>query len=340
MDSYIDIKYLNLISPQLQQFKKKGDFLWNFRCPYCGDSQKSRTKARGFVYRKKNDLFFKCHNCAYGTNLSNLIKHVDANLHKEYTLERYKEGYTANGRGGNVANPIFNIPKPVFKKKGVLSNLKSFRELGSEHPAYKFIEHRKLPESSIADIYLCNKFYEWTNSLVPNKFSGVTLNSDHPRMIIPFRNSKGEVFAYQGRAFGKEKPKYITIILDEDEQKIFGMDRVDWSNDVMVVEGPIDSLFLENGIAVAQSDLRLPKYKEKVVLVPDNEPRNAQVCAQLERCIEDGYRVVIWPDYIKQKDINDMFLSGISLVEIRKVIHSNTFQDLEAKVNYQNWKRI
>ena len=92
MDSYIDVKFVNLISPQLQQFKKKSDFLWNFRCPYCGDSQKSSTKARGFVYQKKNDLFYKCHNCGIGQSLGNLIKFLDPNMHKEYVLEKYKSG--------------------------------------------------------------------------------------------------------------------------------------------------------------------------------------------------------------------------------------------------------
>ena len=98
MSMYVDIKYLNLISHRLQRFKKKGDYLWNFRCPYCGDSKKSQSKARGFVFRKKNDLFFKCHNCSMGTNLSNLIKTVDSKIHDDYILERYKEGTTATGR--------------------------------------------------------------------------------------------------------------------------------------------------------------------------------------------------------------------------------------------------
>ena len=95
MSMYVDIKYLNLISHRLQRFKKKSDYLWNFRCPYCGDSKKSQSKARGFVFRKKSDLFYKCHNCGMGTNLSNLVKHIDSKVHDDYILERYKEGTTA-----------------------------------------------------------------------------------------------------------------------------------------------------------------------------------------------------------------------------------------------------
>jgi hypothetical protein len=271
-----------------------------------------------------------------GTNLSNLIKHIDSKVHDDYILERYKEGHTATGRGGHVENPKFDIPKPVFNQKGIFENVKSFREIGKQHPAYRFIEDRKIPNDN--DIYLVNQFYSWTNQLVPNKFP--TLDGDHPRMVIPFRDSKGDIFAYQGRAFGKEKPKYITIILDESVPKIFGLDRVDTSRDIFIVEGPIDSLFIPNCIAVAQSDLRVPQYKDKAVLVPDNEPRNKEVIKQIEKAIDENYRIVVWPEWVRQKDINDMILSGMDATEITKCIHTNTFQGLSAKVELQKWKKI
>jgi hypothetical protein len=159
-------------------------------------------------------------------------------------------------------------------------------------------------------------------------------------MVIPFRDSNGDIFAYQGRAFGKEKPKYITIILDESVPKIYGLDRVDTSRDIFVVEGPIDSLFISNCIAVAQSDLRVPQYKDKAVLVPDNEPRNREIIKQLGKAIDEGYRVVVWPDYVRQKDINDMILSGMDALEIKELIHTSTYQGLTAKVEFQKWKKI
>jgi len=271
-----------------------------------------------------------------GTNLSNLVKHIDSKVHDDYILERYKEGHTATGRGGHVENPKFDIPKPVFKQKGIFENVKSFREIGKKHPAYRFIEDRRIPNDT--DIFLCNQFYSWTNELVPNKFP--TLEGDPPRMVIPFRDSNGDIFAYQGRAFGKEKPKYITIRLDESVPKIFGLDRVDTSRDIFVVEGPIDSLFIPNCIAVAQSDLRVPQYKDKAVLVPDNEPRNREVIKQIEQAVDEGYRVVVWPDYVRQKDINDMILSGMDAPEIMEIIHNNTLQGLTAKVALQTWKKI
>ena len=341
--NYIDTKYISLIGSRLRNFQKKSNFLWNFSCPYCGDSSTNRKKARGFVYRTKNDLFYKCHNCAMGTTLPKLIEYVDANLYKEYQMERYKEGQTASGRGGknngqHVAAPKFEFKKPEFKSKPKFEGLKSFNELEKNHPAVQILSKRALPRETWNDIYYCSKFFEFTNKLVENKFP--SLDGDHPRMIIPFRKENGEIFAYQGRAFGNEPQKYITIILDKSYPKIFGLDRVDPSLLIYVTEGPIDSLFLDNAIASAQSDLRVPQFKDKAVLVPDNEPRNKQIVNQIKKFIEDGYSVCLWPKSIEQKDINDMVLSGMTPEEIKNTIDSSTYSGLSALTEFNNWKRI
>ena len=329
--SYIDTKYLNIIGPQLLQFKKKGDFLWNFRCPYCGDSQKSRTKARGFVYRKKNDLFYKCHNCGVGTTLGKLIEYVDSKIHKDYIMERYRCGVKTNN-----PEPEFKFDVPIFRKKGVLKSLKSISDLSREHPARKIVEERLIPSEFLSDLYLCESFYKFTNTLVPNKFP--SLDGDHPRLLIPFRNEKGEVFAYQGRSFGKEQPKYITIRLDDDTTKIFGLDRIDDSRQVYAVEGPLDSLFLDNCIAVGGADLA--KLENDVVIIFDNEPRNREICKQMDSCIGFGKRIVIWPDSMKHKDINDMIMAGYVKEQIQEIIDDNIFSGASAKLRFSEWKKI
>jgi hypothetical protein len=251
-------------------------------------------------------------------------------------MEMFKEGKDGKEYRGKykVKTPEFEFKKPVFKS---FKGLKKFSELDENHPAVKIISKRSLPRESWNDIYYCPKFFEFTNTLVKNKFP--TLDGDHPRMIIPFRKDNGEIFAYQGRAFGSEPQKYITIILDKDYPKIFGMDRVDLTHPIYVTEGPLDSLFLNNAVAVAQSDLRIPHLKDKVILVPDNEPRNKSITDQISRCIDEGYRVVIWPKGIEEKDINDMILSGKTHAEIMMIIHSNTHQGLSAKTVFNNWKR-
>ena len=201
-------------------------------------------------------------------------------------MERYRSGVKTNN-----PEPEFKFDAPIFRKKGVLKSLKSISDLSTDHPARKIIEERLIPSEFLSDLYLCESFYKFTNTLIPNKFP--SLDGDHPRLLIPFRDEQGEVFAYQGRAFGKEKPKYITIKLEERD-KIFGLDRVDKSKHVYVVEGPLDSLFIDNCIAAVGTVREIPELGNNFTLVPDNEPRNAEVAKQIKSNIDSGYNIVLW----------------------------------------------
>tara|TARA_B100000795_G_scaffold234759_1_gene194062 strand:- start:516 stop:1355 length:840 start_codon:yes stop_codon:yes gene_type:complete len=266
-----------------------------------------------------------------GTTIGNLIKYLDSKIYKDYILERYSSGV-------KTVDPKqeFHFNAPVFRKKSVLKNLKSISDLPKEHPARIIIEKRKLPSESYSDLYLCESFYKFTNSLIPNKFP--SLDGDHPRLLIPFRDKDGEVFAYQGRAFGDEIPKYITIKLDSDADKIFGLDKVDKNKKIYVVEGPIDSLFLDNCIAVAGADFN--NVQGDTTVIYDNEPRNKEIVKQIEKTINQGRSIVLWPDSMKEKDINDMILSGYTKSEIQKIIEDNTFEGVAAKLRFTGWKKI
>ena len=319
---HIDLKYIMLLSPRLDKFKKVRDNLFNFRCPYCGDSQKHSNKARGYFYRKKNDFFYKCHNCSIGTNLAKVVKYVDSELYRDYVLERYKSD------APKTETPEFEFEAPKFKKSDPeLENLTPINRLNGDHPARQFVESRQIPKEYYNDLYLCAKFFQW---------SKISSQQEHPRLVIPFRDETGEVFAAQGRAFGKETPKYLTIKF-QDKPKIFGLDRVDFSRRFYVVEGPIDSLFVENCLAVAGADFRyIPPGDTTIVL--DNEPRSREIIKLMERLIQQNYELVIWPDTITQKDINDMVLAGVK--DIKTIIDNNTFSGLTAKAKLSAWKRI
>ena len=322
MSSYIDLKFIMMLSPRLDKFKKVRDNLFNFRCPYCGDSQKSQSKARGYFYRKKNDYFYRCHNCGKGTTFGKLLEYLDVQMYKEYIMERYK------GDAPKTEAPEFNFAAPKFKKiDPKLENLTPINKLNGGHPARQFVESRQLPEEFYSDLYLCPKFFKW---------SKIQSQQEHPRLVIPFRDESGEVFAAQGRAFGKESPKYLTIKF-QDKPKIFGLDRVDLSRRFYVVEGPIDSMFLDNCLAVAGADFRyLPPGDTTIVL--DNEPRSREIIKLMERLIHQEHELVIWPTTITQKDINDMVLANVQ--DIQKIIDNNTFSGLEATMKLAAWKRI
>ena len=326
----IDTQYLYNISPRLDRFKKKSRNLFNFRCPYCGDSKKNKSKARGFVYAVKNEYFYKCHNCSKGTTLGKLIEYIDPQLYKEYIIEKYK-----SGNNNIVEEPEFKFEPVKFDDK----QLKDLTRLDkiTTHPAYKlFIERRKLQD--YADkFFLVDKFMAWVNTLIPNKFPSI--KEDHPRIVIPFLD-QNKMFAFQGRAFGNEQPKYITIKLDENKRRIYGLDRLDISKRVYITEGPIDSLFLPNAIAAAGSDLEVSKLKQQAVYVFDNEPRNEEIIKKLQRLIEKNYKCCIWPKSLKYKDINDMVVAGMSPAEIQTIIDNNTFSKLSAYQQLNNYKEV
>jgi hypothetical protein len=166
---------------------------------------------------------------------------------------------------------------------------------------------------------------------------------DEPRIVFPFIDSRGYVFGFTGRSIRKESNlRYITIVLDESKDKIFGVDSINKNKSVYVVEGPIDSLFLENCIAMAGSDVRLDgvTLKENLVIIYDNEPRNKEIVAKINKMIDTGYRVCIWPNHIEQKDINDMVMNGMSGAAVQYIIDQNTFSGLSAKMRMNQWSKI
>jgi transcription elongation factor Elf1 len=337
MSVYIDRKYLLMVAPRLQRFAQKKTDLYNFRCPICGDSEKNKTKSRGYVYRKKNDYFYMCHNCGLSTTFYNFLDKVDSRLIKEYALERYKDGETGNN---NYKKPTFDEfkSKPVFKKTKI--NLESINSLPDGHYAKEYVKGRKIPVEYHKELYFAPDFKKFVESLEIEKEG---LKEEDPRLILPFYNENKELVAFQGRALGESKMRYITIKLHEDGHKVFGIDRIDQEKMIYVVEGPIDSLFLENAVATADSNLEsITKIydRSKVTLVYDNEPRNKELVKIIDKSIENHFNVVIWPEMIDSKDINEMVLDGFSPDEIQDIIDKHTFVNLRAKAEFVNWKKV
>ena len=336
--SYIDQKYINLCTSRVEKFKKVRDNLWNFRCPICGDSKKRKNKARGFVYRKKASFFYKCHNCGVGLTFNNFLKHIDHGLYTEYRVEKYKEGETQ----GNTPIPDkspFKFEAPKFDKSmnKHLDNLSKFSDLEEGHPALSYVQNRKIPKEHWDKLYLADKFYEWSNTIFPEKFKSI--NIDYPRLVIPFFDKSGEIFAYQGRAFGKEEPRYITLKIVSEKEKIYGLERINYDSHVYVVEGPLDSLFIDNCIAVAGADLNLLELSpNSTTVIYDNEPRNKHTVERMFKSVDKNYHVVVWPQDLKQKDINDMYLSGIE--DVKSFIDEYSYQGLEAYLKINQWKKI
>ena len=329
--SFVDTKYIGLVSVRLQKFSKKKDGLFTFRCPYCGDSQKNKNKTRGYLYKYKNDHNFKCHNCGLSRSFTNFLKDQDTVLHDQYIMERYKSGLT--GKATTTPNPVVKTSKPKFTKKDF--DLPRISELNKEHPARVYLSNRKIPEKCLRDLYYCDKFKRWTND---QKYTFNDLDNDESRIIIPLRD-RSKIFGFQGRSLNpKNKLRYITIMLDEDAPKIYGLERINKSSTIYIVEGPFDSLFLENCVAMAGADLDLRSCGwSDYICVYDNEPRSREIVKRIDKTIDRGGKVVIWPKDIGQKDINDMFNAGVN---VKDVVESNSYQGLKAKVQLNKWKRV
>lgn len=336
---YIDVTYANRLSPYLKNFKKKGEYTWNFSCPVCGDSKKSKTKARGNIYRSaKAGLMMKCFNCGHSTTLGNFIKQVDQTLYQEYRLEKYK-----SESGIKESLPVDELFKPEVKETlltdEVLSGIKCVTSLKPSHPARKYLEDRLIPKDKHNLFYFCPKFKSWTNTI---KKTYSNLEEDHPRLIIPYFTRHGKVFMYSGRAFGKEEPKYYHIKLDDSHDRIYGLDRVDFSKRIYVTEGQIDSLFLPNGVAVSGSSYDTATLRSVITnctIVPDNERRSKEISKIILSTIEKGYSVCLWPDTITTKDINELILTGYTQEEVKKIIDENTFTGIEAKLRFSYWTK-
>ena len=324
---YVDIKYLNLLSTQLERFKQKKPTLWNFRCPYCGDSEHNKNKARGFVFQHKGDLLYKCHNCQISVPFPKLLQDLNLNLYKEYRLEKFTSPKQKVDM--RKVNRVVS-QKPMFKTN-ILSELTPLTNLNKSHPAKEYLLRRKLP---IEALYFTEKFKEWTNSVKPDTFQDTS--TDEGRIIIPFKDKEGNVFGFQGRSLSNSGIRYITILLQEDEPKIFGLDKLNYEDTAYVTEGPFDSMLLVNALAMAGADGSLPSSVLHPVYVYDNEPRNRAITDKIEDRINNGDSVVIWPSSVKEKDINDMFLAGH---DVQKLVSDNTTKGLPALMKFKQWRK-
>ena len=320
----VDSKFIGIISPRLQKFRKIKSDLYNFRCPICGDSQKNKSKTRGYLYGVKADVNFRCHNCGASMTFSNFLKTLDPVIHKQYVFERFKDGKT--GRGTVVEEPKFDFKPPQFAPKLDLPK-------ASENDAARLYLEKRLIDPKIFNY--TPTFKKWVNTLVPNKFSDVKY--DEPRIIIPLIY-ENQLIGFQGRALGPNSVKYITIMLDDDAPKIYGLDKINNQFPVFVTEGPFDSTFVSNSIAMCGADADVRKWGiSDPVWGYDTEPRSIESVKRVSSTIDRGEKVVIWPSNINEKDINDMILAGHNVMD---VLNSNTYSGLKAQLQFNTWKRI
>ena len=337
---WLEQKYIGLISNRLDRFKKTKANHWNFRCPLCGDSQKSKYKARGWIFPKdKGGLLYHCHNCNMTLGVDKLIETVDPIIYQEFVREKLAEGLAPSQRSKTEAELFTEKMKPpVFIKKTPLHQLKKISQLSHNHPAKQYVNARGIPNKYHSKLFYCPRFIEWTRNIDKDLIRDHP-GFDEPRLVIPFLDEDSNLFGFQGRSFKSVGLRYLTIMIDKNKPKIFGLDTCDRSKTHFILEGPIDSMFVDNSIAMAGGSIDWNYINEHSVFVFDNEPRSKETCTKIEKIIDKGYKVVIFPEFIKSKDINDMIKNN-ETDDTNALLCGNISSGLEAKIIYTTWKKI
>lgn len=354
---WIELKYAQIIASRYGQFKLKSrvPFVANFRCPICGDSKDNPRKARGYIKQRDNRLYYSCFNCGVKRTFPNFLREQDSAAYSAFRLE------CITADKGTAVAPVaerkltatdFATTSPADRKHKF--EWVPVNRLSVDHPARQYLTDRKLPPASLDDIYVVPNFYQFVNTHIncALKYSAEALKRDHPRIIIPLRTINGTIYGVQGRTYlprDAGRPKYLTAINKDfaDHPLVFGLERIDPSREVIVVEGPFDSLFVDNGIAAlgAQSILatisKLPYDKDRYIIALDNDPRNSEIVDSVNKCISEGYNVVIWPDSFRWHDINDAIKSAvINTTDINALIRRSACRGIVALVRMSAWKRV
>jgi hypothetical protein len=268
------------------------------------------------------------------------IERVAPEVHKDFRAEKFQERYGKKTKETDLQMWKDSMKKPVFIQESPLKALTKISNLSIGHPAKDYIISRQLPKIWHSKIFYVEEFKRWTNSLVPEKFDKESLTRDAPRIIIPFIDTDGKLFGYQGRAMDDHGLRYITIMLDEYKPKLFNLDQCDRSKKHFVLEGPFDSMFIENSMAMCGGSMPDDMITENTIFVFDNEPRHKETIQKIAKTIKNGYNVAFYPDKYKEKDVNDIIKTGVLAKDIRIGLQLETYNGLSAELKLNQWKKI
>jgi len=330
----IDRKYIGFISNRLRNFQNKGNGLSSFT----HDCERADSrKRRGYFLDGKDGMIMKCHHCGECMGLGRFLKEFDPSLAREYRLECFREGIY--GERKTIEEVIADEPKEERNQSADFAGLISYKDIPETHPAMRYLLRRQIPTKKIHELYLVPKFYHWAKNFekVFEKFP-----VDHPRLVIPYYGEHNELLGFSCRCFGKEEPKYIQLRLDKEKEFLYGLNTVDTTKKFIVLEGQIDSFFLDNAIAVGNANYSakfLFGHKDNAIIVPDNDfRRNPNVCDQLKKAIDHGFNVCMLPESWK-KDVNENIKNGMTKDEMQTYIFNNYKNGAAAVLEYTLEKR-
>jgi hypothetical protein len=345
MPTWIDNKYINLVSPKLPLFKWKKSNLANFRCVFCGDSKKDTHKARGYLFTKAGKTFYRCHNCNVGMTLPQFLRQIDFGLYEEYQLENFENRIGIKAKKSSKTDIAKLLtPPPLFKMQFEFKRAIKLSTVDEKHPAKAYLLGRKIPTAFVEDAYYTDNLHEFIKENV--REDKQLPESDY--ILILIKNQFGLPIGFNCRAMAQSaKKRYIKIRYDDSNHLLFGIDRLDKTKDIYVVEGEFDAMFIDNAIAVGgvtqfmNVEKLLEVEKEKLVIIPDNERHSKEVCHVIAGLIDKDYRVVLFPETMSGKDINDMVMNHkLSCDELKRLIDGFTYTGIRASLEFSNWRKV
>lgn len=362
MSYLVDKKYLSFITSRLEGFKWERANLGRCRCPKCGDSAKKEKKRRFYFYQNtrpganSDKISCFCHNCNYASDFAWFLKDFDSFQYGQYSMEVFQE----NSQWRKFIDSKPKEPKAAAKPLFPLTEAESkvwhsppcsvpVASLPADHYARRYVEGRQISQLDL--LWFTDDFHAVVDEFLGEE-SSKKVRRGEPRLVIPFFNEKKEMDVFQGRVFDrKDVPeelhsrmsdddiRYLTYKKNDGVSKIFGLERVNKERTVVVLEGPIDSLFVPNCVATAGSDLLAVDWGD--LYIPDAQYRNEQICKIIDKIIDKGKKVVLFPEDQKWKDINDLIVKGgMTRMEVLQLIANNTYQGLAAKNRFGQLKKI
>lgn len=366
MAHFRDLEFITRLNFRLRNFKRRGD-VFNFSCPLCGDSKKNSKKARGYIFKsKKTDSFlFKCYNCNESTTFTNFLRKLDPQYYTEYVtsinpLFGDNNVDTAH-KTQDLKNPILSSSKSLITKDNFGDYFQKIENLPKNHFARDYLRGRKIPQGKIeTEFYYTDDFRNSTIKILSDlgqpTDSYTNLRAGDKRIIIPFIDENQTVLGFQGRTLDpNNKVRYITVKLNPDYQKVYGLHLLDRTQEkVYVLEGPIDSMFVPNSLAVMDANLTkiesiIDIPKEKLILVFDNEPRSENIVRSVNTAIQKGFSVVIFSEGSNGsfKDINDLVkLQNLGTSEVLHLLEKNTYANdttsrkFITQLEFNKWKKV
>lgn len=331
--SYVDEQFAELALQRQPRYKKyNGRFKLNCRCKICGDSASDEFKARFWAREYEDTVMLKCYNCDYSNSIAGYIKEEEPDLYRDYLMEKRK---------GNFLITPKEQPKEEKKIIEFIPYSVRIDTVDRDTKLMQYVRKRKIPEEAYDKIYFTSEWQKLVNHIKEGTFS---YPKDELRMVIPIFNKEGGIEALQGRALAKDSSvKYMTIKAYEGASKVYGVDRAVPDKPVVITEGPLDSLFLDNAIAITGGSLDLNQvpFSDNRIWALDNEPRHKDTINRMKKLINSGERVVFWDTLeYSGKDINDFIMNGASKEYLMNYIMNNNFSGLQAQLRLNKFSKV